>query len=222
MHERKGGKGLHPLKAVKVTKTSTENIIEQITQRQTTDKTTDQWKTYTPDHHLVFGASIGIAHTHRIGNLRSQDRGRIGGGKNYQNYPIGGYIGSRIGVDWRRIDGESQSSVGYSVAVPPQYEGDPMQGVRLRPQPTSNRKNYLLLSRPFLCLDLLFGSESSPGWNGGDHTAMMIDNPSNFVHPSHSRIRVVGQVLGVLLARFYGLVQAVVGPKLVPVKVELI
>jgi len=50
---------------------------------------------------------------------------------------------------------------------------------------------------------------------------LQIDNHSDFVHPARRRVRVVGQVLGVLLTRFGGLEKAVVGPKLVPVKVEL-
>ena len=48
-----------------------------------------------------------------------------------------------------------------------------------------------------------------------------IDNHSNFVHPAHRRVRVVSQILRILLTSFGGLEKAVVGPKLVPVKVEL-
>jgi hypothetical protein len=50
---------------------------------------------------------------------------------------------------------------------------------------------------------------------------LQIDNHSNFVHPAYRRVRVVGQVFGVLLARFCGLVKAVIGPELVSVKLEL-
>lgn len=48
-----------------------------------------------------------------------------------------------------------------------------------------------------------------------------IDNNSNFVHPAHRGVRVVSQVLRILLTSFSGLEKAVVGPKLVSVKVEL-
>ena len=51
---------------------------------------------------------------------------------------------------------------------------------------------------------------------------MQIDNYSDFVHPAHRRVRIVSQVLRVLLTSFGRLEKAVVGPELVPVKVELI
>lgn len=50
---------------------------------------------------------------------------------------------------------------------------------------------------------------------------LQIDNHSDFVHPTNRRVRVVGQVLGVFLTRFCGLVKAVIGPELVSVKLKL-
>jgi hypothetical protein len=50
---------------------------------------------------------------------------------------------------------------------------------------------------------------------------VVIDNHSDFVHPTDGGVRVLSQVLGIFLPRFGGFIEAVVRPKLVPVKMKI-